>query len=153
MTEKRKNTIFWTILILLIVYAIGATYVRVFVKMDYLIMNTVSCDPAIESCFVYTAEELCEESDDPDCLLYTEDYYFKYIYKKAANIPFCEYNPELGESCPEMFCEIGEPENECFYEYCEEDCAEFEDEIIEEIEYFEDELEFLEELNHEESLI
>lgn len=132
MTEKRKNTIFWTVLILLIIYAIGATYVRVFVKMDYLMMNEVSCDPQTESCFAYSIEELCEWSDDPNCLEEAEPWVYKIIYKKAGNIPFCEYNPELGESCPEIFCEIGEPEDECYYEYCEEDCFDIIEETIEE---------------------
>lgn len=133
MIEQTKNKIFWVVLILMVVYAIGATYVRVFVKMDYLMMNEVSCDPTGESCFVYTAEEACEESEDQaTCLEETEDWYYKYIYKKAANIPFCEYNPELGEECPELVCEEGESEDECYYEYCEEGCAEVE---IEEVEY------------------
>jgi hypothetical protein len=127
MTEKTKNTIFWGILILMIVYAITATYMRVFVKMDYLMMNEVSCDPASESCFVYTAEEACEESEDQaTCLEETELWIYKIIYKKAANIPACEYNPELGESCPELTCVEGESEEECYYKYCEEGCAESE---------------------------
>lgn len=124
MSEQTKNRIFWTILILMILYAVVATYIRVFVKMDYLIMNEVSCDPTTESCFLYTAEEACAESEDPDCLDETENWIYKIIYKKAANIPFCEYNPELSESCPELTCTEGEPEEECYYEYCEEGCAE-----------------------------
>jgi hypothetical protein len=123
LSEQTKNKIFWVVLILMIVYAVVATYIRVFVQMDYLMKNEVSCDPASESCFVYTAEDACAESTDPDCLSSTEDWIYKYIYKKAANIPFCEYNPELGESCPELMCEPGEPEDECYYEYCEEGCA------------------------------
>jgi hypothetical protein len=132
MTEKTKNRIFWGILIAMILYAVTATYIRVFIKMDYLMMNEVSCDPFTESCYVYSAEETCEESDDPNCILNTEDWVYKIIYKKAANIPFCEYNPDIGESCPELTCEPGEPENECYFEYCEgEDCLNIEEEIVE----------------------
>lgn len=122
MSEQTKNRIFWGVLVLMIVYAIGATYVRVFVKMDYLMMNEVSCDPAIESCFVYTPEDLCVDSEEVDCVENTEPEYYKIIYKKAANIPFCEYNSEAGESCPELTCVAGESEAECYYEYCEEGC-------------------------------
>jgi hypothetical protein len=126
MTEQNKNRIFWGVLILMIMYAIVATYIRVYVKMDYLMMNEVSCNPASESCFVYTPEEACAdlESEDPNCVAETEPWIYKIIYKKAANISFCEYNPELGESCPELTCEPGEPTDECYYEYCEEGCAE-----------------------------
>lgn len=134
MSEQTKNKIFWIVLALMIVYAIGATYVRVFVKMDYLMMNEVSCDPVSESCFVYSPEEACEESEEPNCLAETEPWIYKIIYKKAANIPFCEYNPELGESCPELTCIEGESEEDCYYEYCEEGCAEVGDEVDEEIE-------------------
>jgi hypothetical protein len=133
MSEQTKNRIFWGVLILMIIYAVVATYIRVFVKMDYLIMNEVSCDTSSESCFVYTASEACAESEDEaSCLEETEDWYYKYIYKKAANIPFCEYNPELGESCPELTCIEGESEEECYYEYCEEGCAEAVKETVEE---------------------
>lgn len=123
MSEQIKNKIFWAILILMIVYAIGATYVRVFVNRDYLIMNEVSCDLSSESCFVHTPEDLCVDSEEADCVKNTEPEYYKIIYKKAATIPFCEYDPEQGETCPELMCEDGESEKECYYEYCEEDCA------------------------------
>lgn len=126
MTEKTKNTIFWGVLVLMIAYAVGATYVRVYVQKDYLMMNEVSCDPAVESCFVYSPEEACAdlESEDPNCVAETEPWIYKIIYKKAANIASCEYNPELGEECPELVCEEGESEDQCYYEYCEEGCAE-----------------------------
>lgn len=122
MSEKTKNKIFWSVFVLLILYAIVATYLRVYVYKDYLISNEVSCDIEKEACFVYTPEELCAGNEDTECVTTTESEYYKIIYKKAANIPFCEYNPELGESCPELACSESEPEDECYYEYCTEDC-------------------------------
>ncbi len=117
MSEKTKNKIFWSVFVILILYAVVATYMRVYVNKDYLISNEVSCDPSIEACFVYTPEELCDGSEEENCVENTEPEYYKIIYKKAANIPFCEYNPDLGESCPELTCVEGESEEECYYEY------------------------------------
>ena len=131
MSEKTKNRIFWLIFVGLILYAVVATYLRVYINKDYLISNEVSCDPAVESCFVYSSEDACAESEDSNCLAETEPWIYKIIYKKAANIPFCEYDPELGEECPELACDAGEPEEECYYELCEEDCAVPEEEISE----------------------
>ena len=124
MSEKTKNKIFWSVFVLLILYAFVATYLRVYVFQNYLISNEVSCDVVNESCFVYTPEQLCEGSEDPDCVTTTEPEYYKIIYKKADNIPFCEYNPDLGESCPELACLTNESEEECYYEYCTENCGE-----------------------------
>jgi hypothetical protein len=132
MSEQTKNRIFWIIFIGLILYAIVATYLRVYVNKDYLISNEVSCDPAVESCFVWSPEEECEESEDPNCLAETEPWVYKIIYKKAANIPFCEYDPELGEECPELVCTDIETEEECYYELCEENCAVVDKETFEE---------------------
>jgi hypothetical protein len=121
--ERKKNIIFWVVFISIIIVAVALTYVRVFINKDYLVVDEVSCDPATEDCFVYTAEDLCAESEVENCTEETRDEYYKIIYKKAANVPFCEYDPELGESCPELTCEVGESEEECYYEMCEEDCG------------------------------
>lgn len=87
----RYSKIIFGILIALVIFSIVATYYRVFVKEDYLISAEISCDPAIESCFVWEEEG--------------ETSYYKIIKKKAANIPFCD--PHVGE-CPEPICEEGE---------------------------------------------
>jgi hypothetical protein len=115
MSESKKNKIFWTILILLIVGSVFATYLRIFVYKDYMLVKEVSCDPSYESCLVYTAEDLCVESEDADCVQNTEAEYYKIIHKKAAHVADCD--PETlaeGESCPELVCEEGE--EGCYYE-------------------------------------
>ncbi len=118
MSEQTKNKIFWITLVVLILISIILTYIRIFIKKDYMIMSEVSCDSSVESCFVHTPEELCEESEDFSCVENTEEVFYKIIYKKASNIEYC--NPsdlEEGEECPELECVEGESEEECYYEY------------------------------------
>lgn len=91
----RYSKIIFGLLIVLVVFSIAATYYRVFVKEDYLISAEISCDPQVESCFVWPGED--GEADS----------YYKIIKKKAANIPFCD--PHVGE-CPELSCDEGEAE-------------------------------------------
>jgi hypothetical protein len=117
MSEETKNKIFWWVFAFAIIASIVFTYIRVFVHMDYMLVKEVSCDPETELCFVYTAEELCEESEEENCLETTESEYYKIIYKKAANVPEC--SPYGEEECPELSCAENEPEEECYYEFNE----------------------------------
>jgi hypothetical protein len=53
-TENKSrvgNRIFYTILILLILGSVGATFYKIVWQKDYQIVAEVFCDPALESCF------------------------------------------------------------------------------------------------------
>lgn len=117
MSEEKKNKIFWLIFSLSIVASVIFTYVRVYVKLDYMLLKEVSCNPETESCFSYSPEELCDGSEEEGCLENTETEYYKIIHKKAANVKECV--PTDTEEC-ELYCEEGESEEECYYDYNEQ---------------------------------
>lgn len=116
MSEEKKNKIFWFLFLFLILGFIITIYIRIFVLKDYMIVAEVSCDPKAESCFIYSPEELCAESEEYDCIKNTEPEYYKVINKKAANIEECSQSDlSEEESCSELTCEEGE--EDCYYEY------------------------------------
>lgn len=115
MNEERKNKIFWAVFILLIFFVVANTYVRIFLQKDYMLLMEVPCDPDLESCFVHTPADLCEDSVDQNCLQNTESEYYKIIHKKAATVPnYCEQNSE--SLCAELLCSDSDPEEDCYYE-------------------------------------
>ncbi len=57
--EKILKILLWLLLIIGLLYAVIATYVRVYEKGDYLVRYNIPCDPSLEACF---SEEICNES-------------------------------------------------------------------------------------------
>ena len=102
-----------------IVIAVVLLYIRIFIYRDYWLVKEVECDPNNESCFIYTPEELCEESEDINCINTTEPEYYKIIHKKAFNVDECGF--EDSETCSELLCGNSESESTCYYEYDEEE--------------------------------
>lgn len=132
MSEDKKNKIFWIVFTLLVMGPVLMMYFKVFVYRDYVLVKEVACDPTSESCFVYTPEDLCAESEESDCLSNTVEEYYKIIHKNASQVESC--NPstlEEGDSCPELVCEPGE--EDCYYEY-NEDVEDAETNTIEDVE-------------------
>lgn len=109
------NRIFYTILILLILGSVGATFYRIVVQKDYQIVAEVSCDPATESCFHYEGV-VCDDPTDTECV--AEDAYdYKMISKKAATIYACEQTEEKIDCTDELSCLEGEAD--CEYTNCD----------------------------------
>jgi len=112
---KYQNRIFFSVLVLLIFGSVTATYVRVVVNKNYQIVAETSCDPTLESCFVYT----CDPVDDSECPVNEEERtsYYKMVSKKAANIATCEATTEKIGCDTELSCTQGE--EDCSYTLCD----------------------------------
>lgn len=114
----KKSKIFFLVFLLLIIGSVALTYWRIMVKRDYIISAQTSCDPALESCFVYECDP--EDPEDPECATLPEEErisYYKLIDKNAKNIPLCDAEAESDSAeagkCPkELTCEEGEEECE-----------------------------------------
>ena len=102
--EIIANRIFYTILALLIIGSVVATFLRIVVWKDYQIVAETSCDPLTESCFVYE-----EEGSEPS--------YYKLISKKAADIVACEATEEKIGCLEELSCT--ETDTNCSYTLCD----------------------------------
>ena len=123
MNTNKANKIFFIIFILLLIASISLTFYRIVILKDYQIEAEVSCDPEIESCFVWE----CSPEDDETCAENPEERisYYKLISKKAATIYACELTEEKDGCTEELSCVEGE-EN-CLYTYCDaetEECSE-----------------------------
>jgi len=106
--------IFWYILLikvdtkskglmaLVLLMVAGATvwkYDTFITNRDFMVYDQISCNPTLESCFVYVCEEGYEECDNSP---------FKKIEKNAKNITLCpNYNKD---SCSALTCLDGEKE-------------------------------------------
>lgn len=90
--EKKQSIIIFIFLTILTIGSIFFGYYKYILEEDFLIYAQVSCDPEIESCFVYEDGE--------------EIWDYKIIYKKAYQAPKCE--PLSEEGCPELSCGFGE---------------------------------------------
>jgi len=95
----KVNKVLLVALGILLVYAVVATYYRVFVARDYQVVAEIECDPETESCFVWEDEN-------------GEVSYYKLITRIAANAPACDIE---NESCS---FECGDKELDCAYIYC-----------------------------------
>lgn len=111
-----KNKIFYLIFFLLLAGSIIATYVRIVVNKDYLIVAETSCDPATEQCFVWE----CNIEIDGECSDIPEEniWIYKVVSKKAYEIAKCESTEERLGCDGELSCT--ENEADCSYEYCNE---------------------------------
>lgn len=85
-------------------------YYRVFIAQDYLISAQVPCDPNTESCFVYVCDPQVEECGD-----FSEEEYYKIIYKEAKNIAPCDIGAT--ECLNKLACSTNE--QGCLYEVCD----------------------------------
>lgn len=111
--ETRANKIFWLIFGLLIAGSIFATYWRIIVKRDYVIVAQAECDPYTEKCFTHICNP--DPEVDGECTgdVAEDTWYTKNLHRVAYNIPECD--PE-DENCRALMCE--ENEKDCFYEFC-----------------------------------
>ncbi|MCK9282632.1 MAG: hypothetical protein M0P71_18600 [Melioribacteraceae bacterium] len=103
--DKKSKILLWVVAII-IVFSVTLAYSRIYILKDYQIIAEVSCDPEIESCYVYEDEE-------------GEISYYKNISKHASQIPVCD--PHI-EECEEIYC--SENESNCSYQYCDLDTLE-----------------------------
>lgn len=116
MSDEKKNRIFWVVFILLIIFVVADTYVRIFLQKDYMLLIEVQCNPELESCFAHTPADLCKDSDDQNCIQNTESEYYKILHKKAATVPnYCERNSE--GVCVELYCSDSDSVEDCYYEF------------------------------------
>ncbi len=109
-----KNSLILIIVIGALLWSIWYAYNRFYIEKDYLILQSVSCDPETENCFVWQCDPATEE-----CSANEEENidYYKYIEKPAANISECE-NPD---ECEEISCEPSE--EDCVITTCTPDSA------------------------------
>ena len=109
------NKIFYIVLILLVVGAVGVTFYKIVILKNYQIVAQVSCNPKTEKCFVTT----CDPSTDDSCSKNPDEQttYYKNISKKAATISACEATAEKIGCKDELSCITGEAN--CSYTYCD----------------------------------
>ncbi len=110
-----KNSIFYLVLIALIILSITVTFYKIVMLKDYQITAQVSCDPKTEKCFI----NQCNPSTDDTCSENPAEQttYYKNISKKAASIYLCENTIEKIGCDKELSCLSGE--QSCFYSYCD----------------------------------
>jgi hypothetical protein len=114
----KKNKIFFLVMTLLIIGAVGVTYWRIMIEKDYVIEAEIDCEPTEEACFIWECDpegtedwEMCTGDPDEDI------WYYKLVRRNAGNIPLCD--PEEDEECDPYTCEEGEAD--CEEILCEED--------------------------------
>lgn len=112
-----KNKIFYSVFVLLLIGSVIATFVRIVIMKDYIIVAESSCDPATEKCFVWE----CNTKIDGECSDNPEEniWYYKIVNKKAYEIVKCEATEEKLGCNEELSCTEGEVS--CSYEYCDEE--------------------------------
>lgn len=103
------STRYFIILSMVVILGIvGYRYYHYVVKGDYVVLANVSCDPAVESCFVAD----CSPDEDPEC----DDTPYKKVEVLSAEAPGC---------LKEHTCEVFECTSEsCSVTECSEDALE-----------------------------
>jgi len=123
----KKTKIFYTIFFVLILISVAVTFYRYVILKDYQIVAEVSCDPAVEKCFVY----VCDPADDSACPENIDERtsYYKIINKNASDIYNCEKTEEKIGCNEELSCLSNELK--CSYTLCDptnladgEECSE-----------------------------
>ena len=89
----KKSKILFLVFFLVLAGSIFLTYYRYMVVKDYIIETQVSCDPMVESCFIY----VCDPENGEECTgdLEQDTSYYKLLHRNAKNIPLCD--PAAGE--------------------------------------------------------
>jgi len=105
--DKKSKWLIGLFFTLIVIATVWKYYVFV-TKQDFIILNHISCDQSIESCFAYKCEDGDVECDSTP---------FKKISKNAKNIDAC-----VGEDCPELSCSLDEVD--CSITLCSEDSLE-----------------------------
>lgn len=95
------------VLCLFFVVSIAAKHHKYAIAQDFYVSAELSCDPEIESCFVWDCDPSDEECDQTP---------YKYIWKYAAEVPYCD---PLDEDCEELVCTPDE--EDCEIIFCSED--------------------------------
>ncbi len=99
-----KSKILFSVMGVLIVLSISASYYKYMVLHDYIIEAQIDCDPSVESCFVYVCDPEAEEcAGNPE----DDTSYYKYLYRNAKNIPLCD---PADEGCDALVCPESEEE-------------------------------------------
>lgn len=100
--QVRGSKILLTIFLIVVTFAIGASFYKFFILRDYTIQSQVECDPSVEVCFVYHCDPAVEEcSGDP----VVDTSYYKLLDRNAKNISLCS---PTEEGCVPRVCPEGE---------------------------------------------
>ena len=99
----KKSKILFLVFFLVLAGSIFLTYYRYMVVKDYVIETQVSCDPMVESCFIY----VCDPENGEECTgdLEQDTSYYKLLHRNAKNIPLCD---PAEADCPVAVCRPGE---------------------------------------------
>lgn len=99
----KKSKILFLVFFLVLAGSIFLTYYRYMVVKDYVIETQVSCDPMVESCFIY----VCDPENDEECTgdLEQDTSYYKLLHRNAKNMPLCD---PAEADCPVAVCRPGE---------------------------------------------
>jgi len=116
MSTNEKNIWFFTILGILILASVTATFYKYYIQHDFQITTEVSCNGSTELCFQVAAVTCTPE--DTECTP-IEAYDYKIISKNAANILACEKTAEKIDCNEELTCLARE--KNCSYKYCTEE--------------------------------
>lgn len=109
--EKILERILMGLLLFVISVAIVTSYERFFIYQNFPVTTEAECDPAAESCFIYSCDPKLEEcTGNPE----EDTWYYKRITKQGNAFPRC-----VGEECSQISCAEGEPA--CEVGFCEPD--------------------------------
>lgn len=91
---KTKTKVLVLLLVVFMLFSIGAKYYKFAIANDYYISAAVACDPETESCFVWD----CSIEEDEDC----DQSPYMYMYTHASELSEC--NPYENDNCPDLTC-------------------------------------------------
>lgn len=109
-----KTNYFFYIILIFLLLAIGASYYRFAVILDYRVLYEADCNPEINSCFVGCEDDLCEYY-----------YYYNYVESNARVLSeVCGENASMcdtsilcdieGSDCVITYCDKNDLSNECY---------------------------------------
>lgn len=109
--DKSSKVLFFVIF-LAILTAVGLSFYKYMVKMDYYLQIQTECNPAKERCFITE----CNPEEDSECPENEAERrsYYKIIMKKAYLAPDCD---PKDEQCPEVTCDS---DSACQEIFCDE---------------------------------
>lgn len=104
MKERLTNGFLWYAITLLLVFTLGASYVRFMVQQDYVVSYEVECNPETDSCYVGCANDDC-----------TEEYYYAVMSRHNNTVQsLCGLDVTDCEAA--QTCSVNE--SRCAIEYC-----------------------------------